>query len=171
MGGVGATETEPGDCGGAGNRLIISIDTALHAALVAANANAGAPGPGGVFDLADIPPDGFWRNSEDLAGPHEPFDMSDETEDGAPRGQAHFFRNPASPAATSPLGLTDLEKLVDPYALEIDQDYDCFHNSNPSCEYTLYGPLCAPESAAIGADIYAANYGDYGRDYRPAGCP
>ena len=60
--------------------------------------------------------------------------------------------------------------VVDPYALEMDQDYDCVHNSNPDCSYTLYGPLCAPETNLPGTAIYAANYGRLHFFVEPDGC-
>ena len=40
--------------------------------------------------------------------------------------------------------------LVDPYALEMDQDYDCTHNSNPDCSYTLLRPGCARRDESAG---------------------
>jgi hypothetical protein len=170
-GGEGATGVDPGSCGGAEyNRLVVSIDDVLHDALVVANLNDGGPGASGGPDLADIPIGGVWRASEDLAGPHEPFTLSLETEDGAPRGQVHFFADPGAPVANAPLGRLDLEDLVDPYALEMDQDYDCVHNSNPGCEYTFYGPLCLPEPTELGFTIYTQNYGSADPCWRPTGC-
>jgi hypothetical protein len=172
-GGQNATASDPGSCGGGEyNRMIMSMDAALHDALVAANTHKGAAGAGGAFDIADVPADSsrYWRDSHDLGGPHAPFDLSDETEDGAPRGQVQYFRDPASAAATAPLGRLDLSSLVDPAALEMDQDYDCVHNSNPSCSYTTYGPLCAPESAKVGVDLYESNYGAIESGWHPSGC-
>ena len=60
--------------------------------------------------------------------------------------------------------------LVDPYLFEMDQDYDCTHNSNPLCEYTTYGPLCALKPQLLGVDIYAATYGAVDLTWKPAGC-
>ena len=173
VGGQSATVTDPGSCGGGEyNRMIMSMDATLHAALVAANANKGAAGTSGTFDLADVPADSsrFWRDSHDIGGPHAPFDLSDETQDGAPRGQVQYFRDPTASTANAPLGRMDLTTLVDPLALEMDQDYDCFHNSNPSCAYTLYGPACAPESSQDGTAIYTAGYGDFEPTWKPTGC-
>lgn len=172
VGGDGATATDPGSCGGGeANRIIAAIDPTLHAALIAANTNQGDFNADGQRDLVDIPAGGFWRDSHDIGGTHAPFDLSDETDGGAPRGQAQYFRDPASAAATSPLGRVDLADVVDPYAFELDQDYDCFHNSNPSCPYTLYGSLCAPQSEQLGTEIYSENYGDYLPNWRPVSCP
>lgn len=173
VGGQSATASDPGSCGGGEyNRMIMSMDGALHAALVAANGNKGAAGPSGAFDLADVPADSsrFWRDSHDAAGPHAPFDLSDETQDGAPRGQVQYFRDPTSSAANAPLGRMDLTALVDPSALEMDQDYDCVHNSNPACSYVTYGPLCAPEASRVGLDLYEANYGPTESGWHPTGC-
>jgi hypothetical protein len=173
VGGQNATASDAGSCGGGEyNRMIMSMDGALHAALVAANGNKGAAGPSGAFDLADVPADSsrFWRDSHDAGGPHAPFDLSDETEDGAPRGQVQYFRDPTSSAATAPLGRMDLTTLVDPSALEMDQDYDCVHNSNPSCSYVTYGPLCAPEASQTGIDLYESNYGPTQSSWHPSGC-
>ena len=173
VGGQSATATSAGSCGGGEyNRMIMSMDAGLHTALVAANDHQGAAGSSGAFDLADVAadPSRYWRDSHDVGGPHAPFDLSDETNDGAPRGQVQYFRDPSSAAANAPLGRMDLTTLVDPSALEMDQDYDCVHNSNPSCSYITYGPLCAPEAAKLGVDLYQATYGAIEPAWRPAGC-
>jgi hypothetical protein len=171
MGGQGATTTNPGSCGGGEyNRLIMSMDPQLHDTQLAANTHQGAVQPSGFRDLADIPTNSYWRQSNDTAGPHTPFDLSDETNAGAPRGQTQYFRDPASTVATSPLGRMDVSTVVDPYALEMDQDYDCPHNSNPSCTYVFYGPLCAPMTSQVGATIYKQDYGDFGTTWKPTGC-
>jgi hypothetical protein len=172
IGGEGASGADPGSCGGGEfNRMIMSMDGQLHGALVAASDNEGDENDAGVFDIADIQEDSSWRDSSDVAGPHDPFDLSDETEDGAPRGQVHYFRDPASPVANTPLGRIDVADVVDPFALEMDHDFDCAHNSNPSCEYTFYGRFCFPQSTKRGTDIYTGNYGDFEPGWRPAGCP
>jgi hypothetical protein len=166
VGGENATASDPGSCGGGEfNRMIMSMDAALHTAMSAAFTNQGASG-----DIADIPSGGFWRDSHDAGGPHAPFDQSDETDGGAPRGQTQYFKDPASTAATSPLGRLDLMTLVDPLAIEMDQDYDCTHNSNPGCSYTFYGPACIPETTMVGVDIYTEGYGSYEADWKPSGC-
>jgi hypothetical protein len=171
VGGDGATSADPGSCGGGEfNRMIVSIDPALHDALLASHRNGGGPGDAGVPDLRDIPTNGVWKDSGDLAGPHAPFTHSNDTEDGAPRGQVHYFVDPASPAATSPLGRLDVEDLVDAFALEMDHDYDCAHNSNPGCEYVFYGALCLPETRRLGTEIYTSGYGSYDPGWTPTGC-
>ena len=167
-GGTGASTTDPGTCGGAGNRMIMQIDPALHAELHTAFTQHG--GAATARTIPDVIAASFWRDSHDLGGPHAPFDESDETESGAPRGQVQYFSDPGSVAATSALGRPDLMTLVDPYGFEMDQDYDCTHNSNPLCTYTTYGPLCALEPAMVGVDIYAATYGGVTLTWKPAGC-
>jgi len=166
-GGQGATATDPGSCGGGEyNRMIMHMDAELHDVQLAANNDQGAS----PFDIADIPAGGYWRNSHDLGGPHAPFDLSDECNDGAPRGQTQYFKDPTSTLANTALGRQDIMTLVDPYALEMDQDYDCPHNSNPDCSYTFYGTACLPQSSQEGIAIYTSNYGDYGAAWKPEGC-
>jgi hypothetical protein len=165
IGGQAATGTSAGSCGGGEyNRMIMQQDTALHAAQLAANTHQGAQ----PYDIADITT--FWRDSHDLGGPHAPFDLSDETDQGAPRGQTQYFKDLTSTVANAALGRMDLMTLIDPYALEMDQDYDCPHNSNPDCSYTLYGPACLPETNEAGTQIYSGNYGDFEAAWNPTGC-
>jgi hypothetical protein len=171
IGGQNATATDPGTCGGEEyNRMIMAMDRALHDALVAANTDQGALGSDSKYDIADIPATSAWRDSQSFGGPHAPFDWSDDTQAGAPRAQAQFFHDPASTIANAPLGRMDVTSVVDPLALELDQVYDCFHNSNPSCAYTTYGPLCTKEPSKSGGDIYTADYGDFGASWKPTGC-
>lgn len=167
-GGQGASATSAGSCGGGEyNRMIVSIDSQLHDALVATNDHRGSA----PFDLADVVSGSGWRDSHDLAGPHTPFDLSDETNDGAPRGQVQLFRDVTSSAANAPLGRTDLATLVDPLAMEFDQDYDCVHNSNPTCSYITYGAACFPMASKTGVEIYGDTYGAVDLGWHPSGCP
>jgi hypothetical protein len=173
VGGENATSSDPGSCGGGEfNRMIMSMDKQLHESMLAANTAQGAKNAMGNYDIADIAThsNNFWRDSHDLGGAHAPFDLSDETDPGAPRGQTQYFKDPTSTLANTALGRQDLTTLVDPYALEMDQDYDCTHNSNPSCSYTLYGPLCAPETSMLATDIWTMNYGDFEPNWHPTGC-
>ena len=171
VGGEGATPADPGSCGGGEwNRVIVSTDASLHAALVAASDRRGARRADGALDLADVRPGTSWRESRDLAGPHGPFTLSAETDEGAPRAQAHFFRDVTRAPATQPLGRRDVEALVDPMALEVDQDYDCVHASNPLCRYTFYGPGCLPAETLRGIEVYAMRYGAVDLAWRPPGC-
>jgi hypothetical protein len=172
-GGENATATDPGSCGGGEfNRLILSMDDALRVSMLAAYDNKGANGPSGKADIADVPAGSgsFWRDTHDVGGTHKPFDTSDETEHGAPRGQVQYFKDPNSAVAKAPLGRVDLMTLTDPNALEIDQDYDCPHNSNPLCSYTTYGALCFPGSSKKGTELYTENYGSFDATWQPADC-
>jgi hypothetical protein len=172
VGGQNATASDPGSCGGGeSNRMIMSMDAMLHDAQLAASTHKGARQSSGKYDIADAPTGTFWRNSNDIGGPHSPFDLSDETDQGAPRGQTQYFADPTSALAKGALGRQDLATLIDPYALEMDQDYDCIHNSNPICAYTTYGPLCAPETSELGTKVYTDSYGSFDATWKPSGCP
>jgi hypothetical protein len=170
VGGDGATATSAGSCGGSGNRMIMSMDAVLHGAQLAANEHKGAKQSDGKYDISDVVTSSFWRDSHDLGGAHAPFDLSDETDGGAPRGQTQYFKDPTSTLAKSPLGKEDLATLVDPYALEMDQDFDCVHNSNPSCSYITYGAACLPKTSKLGVVIYTDNYGSIDAGWKPNGC-
>ena len=157
-GGEGATATSAGSCGGGEyNRMIMQQDLELHDAQLAANTRKGAA----PYDIADIHDQLLAR----LARPRRPA--------RAVRPQRRDRRRRAARPDPVLLG-SDVDRreqrrsaaptsttLVDPYALEMDQDYDCPHNSNPSCSYTLYGPLCAPETDELGTQIYTQDYGDF----------
>jgi hypothetical protein len=166
-GGQGADATNAGSCGGGEyNRMIMSMDTLLHASLLAANTRQGAI----PYDVSDIPATSFWRDSHNPGGVHAPFDTEDETDQGAPTGRVDFFADPGSTIARSPLGRFDLATLVDPLAIEMFQSYDCSGDANPSCSYIFYGPSCFPEASAVGVDIYTASYGSFDASWKPAGC-
>ncbi len=171
VGGENASASNAGSCGGGEyNRMMLSMDETLHTALRDANSHQGAM-QSGEYDVSDDAVASFWRNSHDLGGAHSPFDESDETDQGAPRGQVQYFADPASTTANAPLGRLQLETLVDPYALEFDQDYDCIHSSNPLCDYISYGPLCSLGASTSGVELFIMKYGDTHSEWRPAGCP
>ena len=112
---------KPGTFGGCGggefNRMFYSADDALLSRL--RSVGTGLPA---------------WRDTEDLAGPHEPFDQSNETEEGAPRGQVHFF-TAAAAAAPPVLERNGVEGVVDGNIVEHDIDYNLLHDSCPECSY------------------------------------
>jgi hypothetical protein len=171
IGGQDATSAAPGSCGGDEyNRMIMSMDRPLHDALLAANTDQGTLGSDNQYDLADIPATSQWRDSQNPAGPHAPFDTNDDTAAGAPRAQAQYFKDPASAAANAKLGRMDVTDVVDPHALELDQVYDCLHNSNPQCAYVNYGPLCAQEPSMLGSAVYVQDYGDFEPSWKPNAC-
>ena len=65
----------------------------------------------------------------------------------------------------------DLTTLVDPYALEMDQDYDCVAQLEPALQLHHLRAGCIPESSEIGTQIYTDTYGSYGASYSPVSCP
>lgn len=165
-------------CGGNGNRLFMSADPALHRAFAEANAVGFS-----TFETDGVPD---WHASEDLAGPHAPFTMSDETQYGHPRGQNHFWapNTPVCPPSPWPPFMISgcfqqvckpefRQCILDRAMFEIDQDYNWIHDSNTECYYPR--GLGGVES---GREKYARNHGaiagvragpDY--DWAPAGCP
>lgn len=136
-----------GDCGGIdNNRLFLSMDHQLWLAFGLANATTGSVGnPGPLLDPWN---NRAWRDSSDIAGPHAPFTASDETSYGSPRGQVHFFVPrtnpertayliPLQPDSPGPVWRRGVEGVSDPYLLEMDQDYNFLHDSNPLCDSYL----------------------------------
>lgn len=129
-----------GSCGGGdNNRLFMSMDHQLWLAFGLANVTSGNPAP-----LHDPWGNRAWQESSDIAGPHDPFDASDETSYGSPRGQVHYwparlnpertaFLVPLEPASPGPVWRPGVEGVSDPYLLEMDQDYNFWHDSNPLC--------------------------------------
>jgi hypothetical protein len=78
-----------------------------------------------------------WADSNDFAGPHDPFTQSSETQQGTPRGQTHFWS--ADGDATT-LSRNGVEGVSDAHIVEIDNDYNFFHDSNPEGTYSsTYG--------------------------------
>jgi hypothetical protein len=148
-------------CGGAeNNRLFLTMDTTLWQLMVDTwNEDATAIGDGA---------DATWIHTEDLAGPHDPFTASNETDTGLsclglielgdsvpPTAQGHFFLD----GDEVPVQRGDgIDLPADPYLFEIDHDFDCLHQSNPVCPGKGFDAT------------YAANYGDYDADWAPDGC-
>lgn len=106
-----------------------------------------------------------WSASGDLAGPHSPFDADSETVDGQPRGQAHFW---SADSKSRPIGRPGVEDINDARIVEIDIDYDLFHNSNPEGTYFPNGK---------GTEHYTKVWSAKGAggspelDYVPTACP
>lgn len=74
-----------------------------------------------------------WDQSSDLGGVHAPFDATSETLSGQPRGQSQFWSDDTK---SKPLtGRTGVEDVNDPHVVEIDLDYNFFHDSNPEASY------------------------------------
>jgi hypothetical protein len=106
-----------------------------------------------------------WSASTDAAGPHSPFDADSETVNGQPRGQAHFWSTNSN---SKTIGRPGVETINDPHVVEIDIDYDLFHNSNPEGTYFPNGK---------GTDHYTKFWSPKGAtgspelDYVPTTCP
>lgn len=109
---------------------------------------------------------GSWIHTEDAAGPHDPFDASNETQTGLdcvllfersgsrpPTAQAHFFLDGSARRVERGEGIS-LD--VDPHMLEIDLDFDCVHDSNPTC--------------GDHEQRYRDNHGDFACEWVPSAC-
>jgi hypothetical protein len=78
-----------------------------------------------------------WADSNDFGGPHAPFTQSDETQQGSPRGQTHFW---AKDSEATVLMRNGVVGVMDPHVVEIDNDYNILHDSNPEGTYSFtYG--------------------------------
>jgi len=73
-----------------------------------------------------------WRRSGDLKGAHSPFTQTRETNNGKPRGQTQEFGWDYE-AVWYTRGVTT--PILDPHLVEIDMDYNAWHESNPECYY------------------------------------
>lgn len=148
-------------CGGAeNNRLFLTISPRLWQAMVDTW--------NGTHTLTDGAAS-TWIHTEDVAGPHDPFTASAETDTGLsclgpielsgskpPTAQAHFFLDGDAVPVQRGAGI-DLP--ADRYLLEIDHDFDCLHQSNPLCPNRGFDTT------------YAANYGDFVPTWAPSDCP
>lgn len=154
LGGGSSGET----CGGAeNNRLFVATDAYLHDLMVRTWNR--------TDELIEDGGGSRFVHTRDLAGPHDPFDASIESdvglsctlliEDGdsrPPTLQAHFFvETPAAVERGDGISLP-----ADPFMLEIDHDYDCLHRSNPTCSDF--------------DEKYRENYGDFECEWIPAAC-
>jgi hypothetical protein len=145
-------------CGGAeNNRMFFDVDDTLHGWMV--------DSWNGTTPLAD---DGgsTWVHSRDAAGPHDPFDASIETDTGLrctalifeqpdsapPTAQAHFFVSAAVPVSRG----AGIDLPADPLLVELDQDFNCVHDSNPTCHDF--------------EDRYRAHHGDFECEWVPSVC-
>lgn len=145
-------------CGGSeNNRLFLAMDDYLWARMVET-----------WDDMEVISDDGgaFWVHTGDIAGPHDPFDASDETATGLsctllfenpdsepPTAQGHFFLEGSAVPVERGSGIS---LPADPRMLELDQDYNCIHDSNPTCSDF--------------ADRYREHHGDFVCDWVPGAC-
>lgn len=108
-------------CGGSGNRIFFKADNDV----IYWFRNIGLQLP-------------YWRVSHDLAGPHDPFTQSRETDPGQPRGQTQQW---AWDYEATPIYRDNFYNAGnDPHIVEIDIDYNVAHDSNPECSYGgVYG--------------------------------
>jgi len=160
-------------CGGDDNRIFVSMDPYLRTAMINASSRSTTWDQNG---------NKYWTPSNDLAGPHSPFDASNMTSYGHPRGQMHFWGSGSG--AWTPVYSTGVNGVIDPNIMEIDQDYDWNHPSATECSYDTAGcDTCqsgynqAGFSSGPGRMIYARQhpylYGSFaGPDYEwaPTGC-
>jgi hypothetical protein len=150
--------TDGGDCGGAeNNRLFLSMDDYLWQHMVDTW--------GGARVIEDGGGSTFLR-TRDIAGPHDPFDASVESDIGLrctllietsesrpPTAQAHFFLDgSAVPVERG----SRISLPAEARMLEIDHDYDCVHRSNPTCSDF--------------EDRYRDGYGDFECEWTPSAC-
>jgi hypothetical protein len=132
--------------GGDDNRMYLSMNDTLTS--VMRNFYWGLPG---------------WDDSSDLKGAHAPFTNSSETLHGQPRGQAHFWRWNSEATVLSRPGVYG---VYDPQIVEIDIDYNFWHNSNPECYYGgVYGRTKYQNMWWGQGKGGSAEY-----SYRPGGC-
>ena len=164
-----------GQCHGDGNRIFMSTDDYLWYAMAYANM--------GYVTTLDQNGNNYWTISDDIMGPHDPFDASNMTSYGHPRGQLHFWG--------SDYGFwVEVQRdgvppgVVDENMMEFDQDYDWNHPSSTECTYDTDGcDTCksgynkAGFSNGTGRMIYARQHPHIegwfaGPDYEwaPAGC-
>lgn len=96
-----------------------------------------------------------WGGSGDPAGPHSPFNNESETAKGSPRGQAHYWSY--NWQATT-LNRPGVYGVYDPQMVEMDNDYNWKHDSNPEGEY----------SGTYGRAVYKRNWhwGEYNNTNR-----
>jgi hypothetical protein len=121
---------EDWDChGGDDNRLFVSMDDYLWEAMAWASL--------GYVTTIDTNGNPDWRPSGDWAGPHYPFDASNETSYGHPRGQLHYWFSDWG--FYVPVCRTDVPCIIDANMMEIDQDYDWNHPSSTECTYDTDG--------------------------------
>jgi hypothetical protein len=156
------------DChGGDDNRIFVSMDDYLWEAMAYANI--------GYITTIDANGNNDWKTSSDLAGPHSPFDASNETSYGHPRGQVQFWIS--DNGFYYPVCRVDLNCVVDANILEMDQDYDWNHPSSTECTYDTDGcDQCeaganrANFNDGTGRMIYDRQHPGANYNWAPEGC-
>lgn len=97
-----------------------------------------------------------WADSNDFAGPHDPFTQSDETQRGSPRGQAHFWSLDGEASTLDRIGV---EGVLDAHIVELDNDYNILHDSSSEGTY----------SSQYGRAKFKENWNGSGADNRGDG--
>ncbi|UJR86707.1 Hypothetical protein I5071_88080 [Sandaracinus amylolyticus] len=142
--------------GAENNRLFLSTDAYLHDRMVE------------TWNDTNVIDDGAgatWIHTRDIAGPHDPFDASIETDTGLrcvlffetsdsrpPTAQAHFFEGAPEPVRRG----DEIDLPADPHMMEIDLDFNCVHDSNPTCG-DFY-------------ERYVTSNGEFECEWAPSGC-
>ena len=156
------------DCGDSDdNRIFVHMDDYLWEAMAYANL--------GYVTTVDANGNNDWTTSSDLMGPHSPFDASNETSYGHPRGQVHFWIS--DDGFYYPVCRADLNCIVDANILEMDQDYDWNHPSSTECTYDTGGcDQCAANATRAGFSdgtgrmIYDRQHPGANYNWAPPGC-
>jgi len=172
---------DPGSLGGMEyNRLFMKVDGTAYLALALANLGYGRQVLAGTGAAADD----YWLFSDDIMGAHSPFSASSMTHGEEGRGQIHMFRpyfvtpplaracatggcpapqqiDPWTPwgdagRAYEAIGRPGVEDIVDPYAVEMDQDFGFWHDSDVTDLRYAFRT--------------AFHWGDFTPNWRPTGC-
>jgi len=78
-----------------------------------------------------------WGSANDIAGPHSPFNNESGTAKGTPAGQTNFWSYNTDAVVLQRGGVVG---VFDPQIVELDNDYNWIHDSNPEGEYSgTYG--------------------------------
>lgn len=110
-----------------------------------------------------------WGRSTDFAGPHSPFTQESETVRGSPRGQTNFW---ADNSQASVLTRNGVVGVFDPQIIEMDQDYNIIHDSNPEGAYSgKYGRALYKRNWHWGQYTYTDRGDKAPTDYRGNGEP
>ena len=110
-----------------------------------------------------------WGRSTDFAGPHSPFTQESETVRGSPRGQTNFW---ADNSQASVLTRNGVVGVYDPQIVEMDQDYNIIHDSNPEGAYSgKYGRALYKRNWHWGQYTYTDRGDKAPTDYRGNGEP
>jgi hypothetical protein len=110
-----------------------------------------------------------WGKSNDFAGPHSPFSQESETAKGSPRGQTNFWADNSQATVLTRNGVVG---VLDPQIVEMDQDYNIIHDSNPEDAYSgKYGRALYKRNWHWGQYTYTDRGDKAATDYRGNGEP